>query len=357
MSKNETPAQPADVVIVTATGDVGSAPVTFRYTGVPSGARYVQEFIQDRLFAGAPVVVDVRQGTSACVDGLRARDESIGLQAITLHRDEISRLAGNGGVVLPLRVHMVVDATGTWEEVCARLSRREVRRYARWREDPRHTSRLSHDPEEYFWFYETMVAPSMASIYGARSRMLSASDGYRQAFKQGGLFLVEVDGEPVAGSVSEIDHDNGRITGRIIGVKDGDQFYRKNGTQNAVYHVILDWAWQHGFTLVDFGNSESFLSKGTFQYKMRFGTEVVLPPGGHSDVRTLLRWDPASCPVADFLVNNPVILADDRTGQLGAGYFRTADRPPRRDIGYLPTTRLAFERTIPLGSTSDMEHA
>jgi hypothetical protein len=322
--------------------------VIFRFTGSPGAARYVQEFIQDQLFGAAPVTVDTQRRRYADLADLRDPAEGVSLDVVSLHRNNIAQLAGAEAVVLPLRVHMELDVTGSWEQVQARLSRQQVKRGARWRSDPRHTVRMSHDRDEYFWFYEAMVAPSMAQIYGSRNRMLSAGDGYQQVFEKGGMFMIEVDGAPVAGGVTEIDYESRRITGRIIGVKDGDQSYRANGAQNAVYHAMIEWAWNNNFAVVDFGNSESFLSKGTFRYKMRFGTEVALPPGGHADFRTWLRWNPRPGPVADFLIDNPVVLADGRSGRLGAGYFHSRDRPPRRDISYPAATGLAFERLISL---------
>lgn len=339
----------ADLVAVTATGEIDSSQVTLRYTGISSGIPYVQQFIQDQLFADTSAVIDTRESVTAkSLSALRTPDESIALEIISLHRDDIYDLAVSNDLMLPLRVHMVVDVTGTWEDLTARLSRREVKRYAKWRENPRHSLRLSHDADEYFWFYENMVIPSMTNTYGVRSRTLSARDGYQQVFKNGGLFLVEVDGEPVAGSVASIDYGRRCIAGRIIGVKNGDQAYRKDGAQNAVYHAIIEWARENRFSWVDFGNSESFLSKGTFQYKMRLGTHVILPPGTHSDFRTLIRWNSAFPPVVEFLINNPVILIQESPVKLGAGYFCTASRPPRREISYLPTTGLSFERTITL---------
>lgn len=338
---------PEDIVAISATGDIGGGTTRIRYTGAQSGARFIQEFVQDQFFGRSKVNVSTAT-LDLTHDVLPEPDGAVGLDMITLHCDDLHRIADDSDVVLPLRVHMTVDVTGSWEQVCARMSRRETKRNTKWSQNPRHSSRLSHDPDEYFWFYETMVAPSMANIYGSRSRMLTAEDGFQQVFQRGGLFLVEVDGEPVAGSVSEIDYTTRRVAGRIIGVKRGDQHLRADGTQNAVYHAIIEWAWRNSFATVDFGNSEPFLSKGTFQYKMRFGSKVVLPPTQHSNYRTLLRWNAALPGVTEFLVNNPVVLIDDQKGQFGAGYFSTASRPPCRDISYLPTTGITFDRNIPL---------
>lgn len=84
---------------------------------------------------------------------------------------------------------------------------------------------------------------------------------------------------------------------------------------------------------MDFQGCEPFLTKGTFQYKKRFGSRAVIPDNVFGTLRMVLRANRLTRSVRDFLVSNPVLDADGGGGGgLTAKYFHDRQRPLRRDI-------------------------
>ncbi|MFI1736994.1 hypothetical protein [Streptomyces sioyaensis] len=146
------------------------------------------------------------------------------------------------------------------------------------------------------------------------------------------LFRVHKSGEWVAGSVSQIARERRTLNARLIGVKAGDDKYRTAGAQNFVYHAILDWAaGEDSIDTVEFQGCEPFLTKGTFQYKKRFGTTAVIPDNAFGRLRMLIRPKALTPSIRRFLANNPV-LTDDSSGGLVAKYFFDQDNALRSDI-------------------------
>jgi hypothetical protein len=95
----------------------------------------------------------------------------------------------------------------------------------------------------------------------------------------------------------------------------------------------LDARMQSFLSVADFQGCEPFLSKGTFQYKKRFGARAVIPDNAFGQWRLLIRT-PTLCPsTRQFLVNNPLIGLDAE-GQLQAQYFFDANHEIRSDIPF-----------------------
>jgi hypothetical protein len=300
------------------------------YAGHEDGLRYIQPFVQDQLFGEAPTRVwEWRMHRRDLARSLSSFD--VDLAVTVLEKDLVAASLEPQSVLMPFRIHQVVDTSRGWPQVREHISRGERARHLRQSERHGFRLRASHSDEEYRWFYERMVRPSMAVRYGDRDRSLEEPRGLHAIFRHGVLFMVDSGAGPVAGSASELDRRRGIVNGRLIGVRDGDQLLRKEGAQNALYHFILRWACENGFRCVDYQGCEPFLSKGTFQYKKRFGTTAVLPPSRYRFLRVVLTPGRDSERLRDFLAANPVMLVDDQD-RLGSGYFTDRHRPPRYDI-------------------------
>jgi hypothetical protein len=321
-----------------ARGTVGGRTITYAYGGHADGLRYIQPFVQDGLLAGAEDLT-VEEHAVPRPDLLPALERAdADLTTAVLEEVLVPRALPARTLLMPFRIHQAVDTSRPWSEVRAEISRRELKRHEAACRKHGFRLRTTADEAEYRWFYQHMVRPSMEVRYGGRDRSLGEDQGLHAILRHGVLFLVESDDGPVAGSASELDRRRSIVNGRLIGVRDGDQELRRNGAQNALYHFILEYACAHGFAQVDYQGCEPFLSKGTFQYKKRFGTEAVLPPSRYRFLRMLLTPRKDSGRLRDFLVANPIMMVDER-GRLGAWYPRDAARPPRHDI---PDDSLGF---------------
>jgi hypothetical protein len=319
------------VPVVTTRGDITGRSVTASYTGNADGMRYIQPFVQECIYDTPPersVRHIDRQNLPA---ELTADSPDLALIAGTAR--SVRQFMGPGAVLMPFRIHQVVDTSAGWDAVQQRISRRERARHRNWTEQFDYACAPTRDSDAYFHFYDRMVRPSMERRYGDRDRSLGREQGYHSIFRHGILFLVRSRGVAVAGSTCEIVRRRRLINARLIGVLDGEEGLRRNGAQNAIYHFILQWACANDIDRVDFQGCEPFLRKGTFQYKKRFGTRAVLPPNKYHDVRLVLQARRDTNAVRDVLVANPIMLVDD-DGRLGAGYFHDDDRPPRLDIPY-----------------------
>lgn len=187
----------------------------------------------------------------------------------------------------------------------------------------------------------------MAKRYGSKARSLPRQDAYETLFKNGLLFRIFKNGKWVAGSVGQIDTLNKKMNSRLIGVLDGDYRYRADGSQNFVYHSILEWSCHEKFIdIVDFQGCEPFLTKGTFQYKKRFGTEACIPDNVFKELRLLLRVPNENSSAYKFIINNPLLNVDE-DGVLFAQYFYDTKSSMRKDFPYA-CPGILYSKSIPL---------
>jgi hypothetical protein len=174
----------------------------------------------------------------------------------------------------------------------------------------------------------------MHSRYGNLARSVEESKAYRNLFKQGQLFKVFLNQQWLAGSVCQIDPNLRIVNARLLGVRQGQDIYRNNGAQNFVYHSIIDWACRSSnIDLIDFQGCEPFLSKGTFQYKKRFGAQAVIPDNLFGELRLIMRVNKLTPSIRRFLIDNPSIVITE-TGHLSARYFQDKTTPFRADIPF-----------------------
>ncbi|WP_432010369.1 hypothetical protein [Streptomyces cucumeris] len=301
------------------------------YLGAQEGLTYIAPFVEDRFLTE-------RSGerTSSLDDpsGLAKLWSSADadLAVLVAPADVVDSLAGPGDIRAVSRIHQVVDTSRGHAHVMSRLlSRREGRRRRNAERDG-FTYDVSHEDEHFYEFYRTMHLPTMHMRYADRARSVEEEQAFRTLFRQGVLFRVLRSGEWVAGSVCQIDRERRRLNARLIGIKEGSEVHRAAGAQTYIYYANLDWAAsEEGIDLLDFQGCEPFLTKGTFQYKKRFGTTAVIPDNVFGRLRMLIRPKAQSPSVRRFLVNNPVV-AENGSGELVATYFFDQNTPVRSDI-------------------------
>ncbi len=307
--------------------------LTLAYAGVGDGLTYLTAFLQDRALslpgATGPATTHVLrvarpQVLTAC-ERLGADLVLVGGSPAT-----VARLPRERSFVLPFRVHQVVrtdDGQGWRGRVSAserRQHQRNVRRYG-------YRLEVSRSAADFAYFYDRMHAPTMRERHGGSARSMDRDTAYHSLFRPGGLLFFVHDGhQRVAGALAAVDRDRRRLTGRLIGVLDGEDQHRRQGALAAVYHLQLQWAAAKGIDCVDLSGSEPFLSKGTWQFKRKLGAAVVPPPDLHRERRLWLHVAHDTPQVRDFLHRNPLLAVHD-PHTFEALYFHDEARPPLTD--------------------------
>lgn len=307
------------------------AGISVSYAGLPEGLAYTLEFTElRREHAG-----EQAKRTSATITGRDLRSSTATLPEADIvivgtSAHQARRLPAAASLVVPMRVHFVVDIDGDVQQLRRRISERErwqfarnVRRYA-W------TWTSVDDPAWFDFFYDRMYRPTMFRRHGSRERTEGKDSSYECLFRTGRLFALCENGERIGGALCHWNRVSSVLTLRLLGVLDGSAEYFDRGALKAVYHFLIDWAANNGVRQFDLQGTEPFLSKGTYQWKRRLGTRVILPPNHFGAKRLWFHVRRDTPAVRDFLTANP-ILAESADGTLEAVYFHDAGRSARLD--------------------------
>jgi len=308
--------------------DLGPGP-SLAYAGLPAGQLNVRQLLERRrtaLGGGRPVLCEE---PASWPDLARGRFPDADIVLIGAEQTRIGKLPPTRAFVAPFRVHLVVDTGNGPAAVRARTSRRE-----RWefsRNSRRHQWVLREDNSERAlrFFYERMHLPTMRARHAEDTRTEQFSVARDHILRRGRLMFIVDGGVPVAGVLCH--ERDGTITTRLLGVLEGNTEHYDSGAFKAVYHLLLQWAAERGYSAVDFYGTEAFLAKGIFQWKRKFAPRVVLPPNHFSTKRLYLTVRRDTGQVRDFLVANP-FLEISAAGDMCPVYFYDQARQARTDI-------------------------
>lgn len=310
------------------------ADLSVGYSGLKDGLAYTLEFTELRredssghTAARTHGQVSGRQLRNAAV--LPEADISIVGTSASLAR----RMPEEASLVIPMRVHFVIDFDPgrAVEAAHQAISKRERWQFNRDMRRHRWGWELNSSPEWFDTFYDRHYRPTMFQRHGARERTEGKGAAYECLFRTGRMFVLTQDGANIGGALCHWDRASGTLTLRLLGVEDGAEQHYESGAFKAIYHLLIAWAAGNGVRRLDFQGTEPFLSKGTFQWKRRFGTRVVMPPNHFGDKRLWLQARRDTPAVRDYLVANPT-LAETGDGRLEAVYFHDEQRPPRLDF-------------------------
>lgn len=268
------------------------------------------------------------------------------------------RLPDRAALVLPFRLHLVVDLPdggGQWRR---HVSRRERQWFTAQGKSRDWGLELASDDASFHFFYDRMHLPTMRLRHGGRTRSEGRARAFECLFRGGLLAFATLGGERVSGALCHVDRETGTLTIRLVGVLDGSQQLYDDGALRVHDHLMLDWADRGGLRHVDFGGTEAWVSQGTFQWKRKFGARAAVAPDhlGNLAVWWHARRDTPA--VRDFLVANPVLEQDPADeSRLRAVYFHDESRPARYDLSHrcanvteLRTAHLdAFLSGVPAG--------
>lgn len=302
------------------------------YSGLAEGLAYTLEFTELRREDGEASA----ERRSSTITGRRLAvpallpDADIVIAGTSAERAR--RLPSAASLVVPMRVHFVVDFDADPQVAGRRISKREREQHQRNLRSHNWSWGVRQDAAWFDEFYDLHYRPTMRRRHGERERTETKETSFECLFRAGRLFELRQDGEPIGGALCHWDRATRVLTLRLLGVRDGAQEHFTSGAFKAIYHFLVDWAAHHGVRRLDFQGTEPFLSKGTYQWKRRFGTRVILPPNHFGGKRLWLQVRRDTPAVRDFLVANPVLAEPAGGGDgLEAVYFHDADRPARRD--------------------------
>ncbi|MFF2330057.1 MULTISPECIES: hypothetical protein [unclassified Streptomyces] len=302
------------------------------YAGLPEGLRYTLEFTElQREKWGGPAA-ERADGTvrgHQLADPAQLPDADIVIVGTSAAKAR--QLPSAASLVFPMRFHFVVDIDEDAESLHKRISKRERAQYLRNQRLAQWTWETEDDPGLFDFFYDRIYRPTMWQSHGDRERVEEKEASYECLFRTGRLFFLSQGGERIGGALCHWNASAKVMTLRLFGVLDGDKKHYNSGALGAIFHFLIMWSADNGVRRLDFGGTEPFLSKGTFQWKRRFGTRIVLPPNHFGEKRLWLQVKRDSPAVRDFLVANP-ILAEADDGSMEAVYFHDQDRPARVEL-------------------------
>jgi hypothetical protein len=308
--------------------EVGGLSVS--YAGLAEGLSYTLEFTELQRGADRHRTERRKEWLTAADLRVPERLPDADIVIVGTSAARARELPRAASLIVPMRVHFVIDFDGVPDSARRRISKRERWQFNRNLRDHAWTWGIDQDPAWFDRFYDCYYRPTMFQRHGTRERTETKDVSYECLFRGGRMFVLSENGERIGGALCHWDRASRTMTLRLLGVIDGAQEHYDSGAFKAIYHFLIDWCASHDVRRLDFQGTEPFLSKGTYQWKRRFGTSVVLPPNHFGSKRLWFQVRRDTPEVRDFLVANPV-LAESPNGSLEAVYFRDAQRAPRLD--------------------------
>jgi hypothetical protein len=280
-----------------------------------SGTEQQLAYFKDRIF-GCNAVTLSRIGRRPMIltDKLMAR-HNCSFCVVMIERQFVWLVRRPSDFILPLWVNCEVPLNDD----------RAYARSASLRGDIRHihnnrlTWKLSHDQDDFDYFFEMIYVPTITGSHG-RSALTASYENRLRKFQSGTMKLLQVmrDDEFLAGVA--IDFDGDKPTLRDSGVLNGSSEIKKTGAISAAYLFAMDYLASQGYANVSFGLSRSFLDDGVLSYKRKF--RPIITTG--SEDGFLIRIRNLDEPTKSMLRASPCLTWQDH--RLHRTYFRDPTR-------------------------------
>jgi hypothetical protein len=141
---------------------------------------------------------------------------------------------------------------------------------------------------------------------------------FSKTFKNSELILVKKGQEPIAGMLIRWKRNIPRWL--VIGIKNGDSAYVKEGAISALYYYSIEHLRRQGYRKLNFGSSRAFLKDGVLKSKKEWGLTIC-----RYDRIFLLMIPSLTKGVEGFLINNPFIVA--KKSELNGAIFVDTPQP------------------------------
>lgn len=214
----------------------------------------------------------------------------------------------NGEVDLPLSPNVL--ASGNVKKDLRKIRKNEL------------TFEVTRDIEKFDDFYQHMFVPHIARVHGRGARIWPR-EFVLEHFENGELLLVNKGGRSIAGGLISYAETVPLLA--VMGVRDGNREFVREGTIGARYHFTFRHLVEKGFAKVALGRSRAFLDNGVLRYKKKLGVRLVGPTEGYFYLRAPHDSEASRA----LLKNNPLIFEND--GLLYGAVFVEADGNPLSD--------------------------
>jgi hypothetical protein len=315
---------------VLSTDDRGGP--SFCYLGLPAGHLNVLRLLEQqrsRRTGGHSSVTPIELSWS----DLRARRfPAADIVLVGAERVALRSLPSEHAMMLPFRVHMVVDTSDDLATVRSRMSRRERRAFTSSRQAHGWKLVEENSTAGFDEFYRTMYLPTLRRRHSENARIESHAAARHCILPHGRLFFLYQHNTRVAGLLCRCSADGRTITTRLLGVDNGDDEHYSSGAAKALYHLLVEQAVDEPVDQVDLFGTEAFMAKGIFQFKRKLGATVVLPENHFSTKALYLAVNRPTSAVREFLCENPVLRLEDEAG-LQPVLFRDHRHPVERSAG------------------------
>ena len=178
-------------------------------------------------------------------------------------------------------------------------------------------------------FYYNMYVPYISKVHERNANIVTYDEIMAES-QNLDLLLVGKNGKFIAGILIIYEEKEPRLW--VIGIRDGNLEYVKDGAVGALYHFSLRYLEDNGFEKVKSGYSRPFLSNGILQYKKKLSQKII----GVSLHHFALQVKTYSAEAKAFLQNNPFIFESqgsphgaifvEKTKELIPAYFEKIDK-------------------------------
>ena len=180
--------------------------------------------------------------------------------------------------------------------------------------------KLTDEPSQLHNFYYNMYTPYITKVHGNRSDVWSYDNVKRELRKHGELLLIKKGKDYIAGILLRRKKNN-RAKLSLIGVKDGNFDYVRDGVIGALVYFSVSYLAEKGFTMFEHGGSRPFLKDGVLQYKKKWKQKIC----GRAKSGFLIKIRSKTNGAKGFFLNNPFIY-EDKT-ELSGAIFVANDHP------------------------------
>jgi hypothetical protein len=156
-----------------------------------------------------------------------------------------------------------------------------------------------------------MYIPYITKVFGKKSEIESYAFMKREFRKGGNLLLVKKEKEYIAGILHRYKKNRTKLL--ILGIKDGDSNYIKDGAIGALYYFSFCYSVEKGYTKIHFGGSRPFLKDGVLRYKKKWNQKIF----DEGRMGFLIKPLSITEGLKGFFLNNPLIY-EDKTDLNGA---------------------------------------
>ncbi|MGB2864668.1 MAG: hypothetical protein WBC05_15180, partial [Sedimentisphaerales bacterium] len=177
-------------------------------------------------------------------------------------------------------------------------------------------------------FYYNMYLPYLTKVHGNKTEILSYDYVKRQFSRRGlfnDLFIIKKEEECIAGSL--LSHRKNRAKLCLLGIKDGNLDYVKDGAIGALFYFPVCYLAASGCTKIDFGASRPFLKDGVLRYKKKWNPKI----SNQKKIGFLFRIVSKTNGVKGFFLNNPFIYKD-KAGFNGAIFVASDQSLSKNDF-------------------------